>query len=88
MQIANKPATTSSHTVSIDVLLDIIRILFNNRLHWQVEGINEQEGTLLVQITHQQGNPKHQKALQNIIGILGDYNYYVKGTPQDEAINY
>ncbi|MDR6571024.1 hypothetical protein [Chitinophaga ginsengisegetis] len=88
MQIANKPATTSSHTIPIDVLLDIIRILFNNRLHWQVEAINEQESTLLVQISQQQGNPKHQKALQNIIGILGDYNYYVKGTPQDEAIDY
>jgi hypothetical protein len=88
MQSANKPATTSSHTIPIDVLLDIIRILFNNSLHWQVEGINEQEGTLLVQISQQQGNPKHQKALQNIIGILGDYNYYVKGTPQDEALDY
>jgi hypothetical protein len=88
MQSANKPATTSSHTIPIDVLLDIIRILFNNRLHWQVEGINEQEGTLLVQISQQQSNPKHQKALQNIIGILGDYNYYVKGAPQDEALDY
>jgi hypothetical protein len=88
MQSANKPATTSSHTIPIDVLLDIIRILFNNRLHWQAEGINEQEGTLLVQITHQQVNPKHHKALQNIIGILGDYNYYVKCAPQDEALDY
>ncbi|RFS20034.1 hypothetical protein DVR12_20135 [Chitinophaga silvatica] len=88
MQSANKPATTSSHTIPIDVLVDIIRILLNNHLNWQVEGINEQEGTLLVQISQQQGNPKHQKALQNIIGILGDYNYYFKGSPQDEALDY
>ncbi|WPV65470.1 MULTISPECIES: hypothetical protein [unclassified Chitinophaga] len=88
MQSANKPATTSSHTIPIDVLLDIIRILFNNHLYWKEEGINEQEGTLMVQITHQQGNPKHKKALQNIIGILGDYSYYVKGSPQDEALDY
>ncbi|BAV05077.1 hypothetical protein SAMN05421788_11581 [Filimonas lacunae] len=74
---------SSSHTIPIDVFLEVVHILLDNNLSWQVEGINDREGSLLIQISQQTGLSKHQKAMENIKGILSDYGYYVKGTPLD-----
>jgi hypothetical protein len=75
----------SSHTIPIDVFLEVARILLDNTLSWQVEGVNDMEGSLLIQISFQPGLPKHQNAMENIKGILNDYSYYVKGSPLRHA---
>ena len=44
-----KAMQIKSHTVPVDVLMDVLRILFNNDISFQVEGINEDEKTLIIQ---------------------------------------
>ncbi|WPV65425.1 hypothetical protein [Chitinophaga sp. LS1] len=83
-----KPAQTSSHSIPMDVFMDIVRILLNNTLDWHVEGINEKENSLLIQVSYQPHLPRHRKALENIQSILADYGYYIKGSPNDDAEQY
>ena len=80
-----KPIHTSSHTIPIDVFIAIVHILLDNALAWQVEGINEKENSLLIQVSTQPHLPRHRKAVENIQNILADYGYYLKGSPNDDA---
>lgn len=86
--ITTKPVQTSSHTIPMDVFIDIVRILLDNALAWQVEGINEKENSLLIQVSYQPHLPRHRKALENMQSILADYGYYFKGSPNDDAEQY
>ncbi len=82
--ITSKPFITSSHTIPLDVFMDAARILLDNALNWQVEGINEKENSLLIQVSIQPGSARHRKALENIQSILSDYGYYLKGSPSSD----
>ena len=80
----SKPLKTSSHTIPLDLFMDVVRILLDNALNWQVEGINEKENSLLIQISIQSGSDLHRKALENIQTMLSDYGYYLKGSPGND----
>jgi len=82
--IASKPLITSSHTIPLDLFMDVVRILLDNALTWQVEGINEKENSLLIQVSIQPASVRHKKALENIQGLLSDYGYYLKGSPSGD----
>jgi hypothetical protein len=82
--VATKPFITSSHTIPLDVFMDVVRILLDNAFNWHVEGINEKENSLLIQVSIQHGSAQHRKALENIQGFLSDYGYYLKGSPSSE----
>lgn len=82
--ITEKRTLTSSHTIPMDVLMDILRILLDNAILWQVEGINEKENSLLIQMSIQPHLLRHRKALNNMQEILSDYGYYLKGSPVNE----
>lgn len=86
--ITNKPIQTISHTIPMDVFMDILRILLKYALVWQVEGINERENSLLIQISFQPVNSNHRNALENMRSILSDYGYYLKGSPNDDVENF
>jgi len=83
--IAVKLTTTSSHTIPMDVFMDIVRILLNNVIWWQVESINEKENSLLIQISIQPDLLRHRKAMENMQSILSDYGYYLKGSPNSDT---
>lgn len=80
-----KPIHTSSHTVPLDVFMDIARILLHNSLTWKIESINEQKNSLLIQVSSHPNLIRHQNALENIRVILSDYAYYFKGSPNAEV---
>ena len=82
--ITSKATTTSSHTIPMDVFMDIVRILLGTRIQWQVENINEKENSLLIQVSTQPHLHHHQKAIENMESILADYGYYLKGSPKGE----
>ena len=79
--ISTKHTSASSHTIPLDVFLDIARILLGNAINWRVEGINEKENSLLIQMSIQSHLSHHRKAMENIQTILSDYGYYLKGSP-------
>lgn len=70
----------SSHTIPLDLFLDTVRILLKNGIDWKVEGINEKEGSLLIQVRIPAGNKRQQQALENIQTILEDYANFTKGS--------
>ena len=80
----SRPLKTSSHTIPLDLFMDVVRVLLNNALNWQVEGINDKENSLLIQVSIQPGSPRHRKALENIQCFLSDYGYYLKGSPSGD----
>lgn len=82
--ITSKPTTTSSHTIPMDVFMDIARILLNNTIQWKVESINEKENSLLIQVSIQLHLSHHRKAMENMKGILSDYGHYLKGSPDSD----
>ena len=80
----SKPFLTSSHTIPLDLFMDTVRVLLDNALNWHVEGINEKENSLLIQVSIQPGSTRHRKAMENIQGFLSDYGYYLKGSPSGD----
>jgi hypothetical protein len=80
-----KQTRTSSHTIPMDVFLDIARILLDNTISWRVESINEKENSLLIQVSIQPNLSHHRKALENMHCILSDYGYYLNGSPNDDT---
>ncbi len=83
--IAAKLTTTNSHTIPMDVFMDIVRILLNNAIQWKVESINERENSLLIQVSIQPDLLRHRKAIENMESILSDYGYYLKGSPNSDT---
>lgn len=79
-----KTPIISSHTIPMDVFMDVVRILLGNTIQWQVESINEKENSLLIQLSIHPHLPRHQKAMENMLSILSDYGYYLKGSPATE----
>ena len=79
-----KPVTSSSHTIPMDVFLDIVRILLDNSIQWQVESINEKENSLLIQVKIQPHLLRHRKAMENMQSILSDFGHYLNGSPNSD----
>jgi hypothetical protein len=65
-----------SHTVNVNVVMDVMSILFNNDIPFQVEGINEHENTMLLRTTTNPKLTRHKKALDNLKTLMSDYIYY------------
>ena len=65
-----------SHTVPVDVLMDVLSILFNNDIPFQVEGINQDEQSLLIRTNTNAKLSREKKALENIKTLVSDYSYY------------
>ena len=85
MEVTNsKPFIKSSHTIPLDVFMDVVRVLLDNVFDWQVEGINEKENSLLIQVSIQPGSARHKKAMENIKNMLSEYGYYLKGSPSGD----
>lgn len=68
-----------SYTISIDILMDILRILLPNKMRNYVEAINEKQNSVILRIETIEGNNRHILALRNIEEILEDYGYYTNG---------
>jgi hypothetical protein len=78
--------THTSHTIPIDLLMDVLKLLMANGLPYRIEGINEREDTLLVQVRHDRENKRHRQAMFNLGDILDVYAQYTTGT-FNEPIN-
>lgn len=68
-----------------DLLMDILRILFNNNIKHKIEGIKEKQNSIIIQVhfTHTNNNADAQ---QNIEDILKDYAEYMKGILGDTTL--
>jgi hypothetical protein len=68
-----------------DVLMDILRILFGNKIKHRIEGIKERENIILLQV-HYNPSTHNANARENIEGILLDYSEYMQGLLGDSTL--
>ena len=80
-----KNENTKRYKVPQDILMDILRILFGNRIKHQIEGIKEKENIVILQVNFTNSD-NNLNAKENIEGILKDYSDYMKGLLSDSTI--
>jgi hypothetical protein len=68
-----------------DVLMDILRILFGNKIKHRIEGIKERENIILLQVNYN-SSTHNANAQENIEGILTDYSDYMQGLLGDTTL--
>ena len=66
-----------SYTVPLDVLMDILKIIFKDGLGHSIEGINENEASIILRIYFQPDSNNDKGAKNNIEEILSEYGYYM-----------
>lgn len=71
----------TSYTVPMDVFPDVLKIFLHNNTDYNIEGINENENSLLIQVRTEKHNAVHKALRQNIASILAEYGYFLNGTP-------
>lgn len=81
MQTIQQNNITKSYTIPLDLLLDTLKIVLNNNLSYYIEAINEDESSLLMQISFNKTNFNHPKAKENIECFLNDYSHFFYGSP-------
>jgi hypothetical protein len=69
-----------------DIFMDIIRILFRNRIKYKIEGVKEKENILVLQVHFTAGLKNHVQAQSNIEDILEEYSEYMDGLLNDKTL--
>lgn len=80
-----KNENTKRYKVPQDILMDILRILFGNKIKHRIEGIKEKENIIILQVNFANSD-NSQNAKENIEGILKDYSDYMKGLLSDSTL--
>ena len=80
-----KNENTKRYKVPQDILMDILRILFGNKIKHRIEGIKEKENIIIMQVNFT-NTDNNLNAQENIEGILKDYSDYMKGLLSDSTL--
>ncbi len=80
-----KNENTKRYKVPQDILMDILRILFGNKIKHRIEGIKEKENIIILQVNFT-NTDNNLNAQENIEGILKDYSDYMKGLLSDSTL--
>jgi len=78
-------ANVKRYKIPQDVLMDILRILFGNKIKHKIEGIKEKENIIILQVYFTDSD-NSTSAQENIEGILKDYSEYMKGLLSDSTL--
>jgi hypothetical protein len=79
-------AIVKHYKIPQDLLMDILRILFNNNIKHKIDGIKERENIILLSVHFSENVDKHEEAEENIKSILQDYSDYMKGLLGDNIL--
>lgn len=79
-------AIIKQYKIPQDILMDILRILFGNKIKHQITGIKERENIILLTVHFTEDLNKHEEAEENINSILNDYSEYMKGLLGDNVL--
>ena len=77
----NVPAKTLS--VPLDMLMDILTILFNNEVPVQIKSISVKENILWLDVKLPSDHPNRKEIVFNINALLEEYQIYVNGSPNN-----
>lgn len=76
-------STTRPYNVPLDLLLDVLKIIFDNKLDYRISGINEKQSSILLNIAIKEGLADYKNAIDNIDTLLSDYGYYMYGSAHE-----
>lgn len=74
----NKLNTTEYNTPP-ELFPDILRIIFKNKIEYQITGIKSRTNIMLLKISFKQGDMIHAKVQENIETMLRDFHDYLDG---------
>lgn len=80
-----KQENISRYKIPQDVFMDILRILFGNKIKHRIEGIKERENLIILQVNYTNSN-NNQTAKDNIESILKEYSEYMQGLLSDATL--
>lgn len=72
-----------TYAIPMDMLMDILRIVFKNELPNHIEGINVKENIIRLNVKFPANHPFGKETKENIETLLADYGYYANGTPDE-----
>lgn len=79
----NSPKPTVKYfTIPGDLLMDILYILLENGLRYQIKAINRDENSILLYLPHERQPVQWAMAVENVESILRDYSYYLSSVPR------
>ena len=70
---------TLEYKIPLELFADILRILFKNKISYQIAGIKERTNVILLKIHFGQDNKLHVKAKENMESLLSDFSEYIGG---------
>lgn len=73
------------YKVPQDIVMDILRVVFRNKLKYSIAGVKEHENSLLLYVNYA-GVKNGKDVKSNIEGILDDYCNYMKGIISDATL--
>ena len=69
-----------SHAVPADIIMDALGILFENDIAFDVEGIDEEDTTILIRTSTNPKLRRHRDVLDNLKEMIKDFKYYREET--------
>ena len=81
-----KTETVKRYKIPQDLIMDILRILFLNKIKHQITGVKERENFILMSVFYNNESHKGLQAQENIESILKDYTEYMKGLLGDNTL--
>ncbi len=78
-------ANNRKYKIPQDILMDILRILFRNKVSYNITGIKEKENSLFLTVDYQK-TPHAEQVQENLEAILNDYCNYMKGIITDNTL--
>lgn len=79
----NQISATRPYNVPLDLLLDVLKVIFDNKLDYRISGINEKQCSILLNIAIKEGLADYKNAIDNIDTLLSDYGYYMYGSTHE-----
>ncbi|MBA3664572.1 MAG: hypothetical protein H0W61_10235 [Bacteroidetes bacterium] len=80
-----KNENTKRYKIPQDLLMDILRILFGNKIKHQIEGIKEKENIIILQVYYTDTN-NSKATKENIETLLTEYSEYMEGLLSDNTL--
>ena len=71
------------YSVPLDMLMDVLRILFENNVPNRITGISVKDNLLWLDVKLSPDHPYRKDIMSNIDALLSDYLFYLNGTTDE-----
>lgn len=80
-------SSTKTYSVPLDMLMNILHILFENGIPNRIKGINVKDSVIWLNVKFPVNHPYRKEIRSNIESLLSDYHYYLNGTDDEREFD-